>query len=52
MSEATNHAWPTDPAAHVWSPWMSKAGLPRPTQYRVCVHPTCTASETREAPRA
>lgn len=51
-AEAVVHGWPTDPAEHVWTPWMTKTGLPGPTQYRQCVHPNCTTHETREAPRA
>ena len=51
----TDHTWPTDPNEHVWGPWMAKTarkGAAPPTQYRMCVHPNCHASETREAPRA
>lgn len=48
----TDHAWPTTPGEHVFGPWQNKTGLPKPTQYRVCVHPACPATETREAPRA
>ena len=48
----TDHEWPTEPQAHVWGRWLSKTGLPKPTQYRQCVHPDCKAVETREAPRA
>ena len=46
------HAWPTDPDQHVWGPWLNKTGLPKPTQYRQCVHPACHATEQREAPKA
>lgn len=52
MSTTPDHAWPTDPTEHVWSPWYIKDGLPKPTQYRTCVHPRCNAVEEREAPRA
>jgi hypothetical protein len=48
----TDHAWPTDPRAHVWSPWYPNTGLPKPTQYRTCVHPMCRAVEHQEAPTA
>ena len=48
----TDHAWPTVPGERVWGPWMAKTGKPKPTQYRQCVHPKCTAVETREAPIA
>lgn len=46
-----NHQWPSDPEEHVWGPWMAKTGLPKPTQYRTCVHPLCKAVEVREVPR-
>lgn len=52
MIENPNHGWPTDPARHVWTAWMTKTGMPKPTQYRSCIHPHCGATETREAPRA
>lgn len=55
MEQLTDHTWPTDPAQHVWGPWMAgvRAGTPAPpTQYRTCVHPTCGASEHREVPKA
>lgn len=55
MDPTDDHAWPEDPAEHVYGPWMAKtaAGKPTPpTQYRTCIHPRCGASETREAPRA
>lgn len=45
------HAWPP-PGQHMWSKWMSKTGLPKPTQYRYCIHPDCTAVEDRDAPQA
>lgn len=47
-----DHAWPSDPAEHVWGPWHAKTGLPKPTRYRTCVHPLCSASETGKAPTA
>ena len=47
-----SHAWPTDPGEHVFGPWMTKTGLPVPTQYRQCIHPSCNHHETREAPKA
>lgn len=47
-----DHKWPTVPGEHVWGPWLHKTGLPKPTQYRTCVHPKCKAVETREAPRS
>lgn len=53
MQTSTDHSWPSDPAAHVWGPWMAKTardGKNPPTQYRQCVHPQCGGSETREAP--
>lgn len=55
MDPSSNHNWPTDPSEHVWGPWMAKTpiGKPQPaTQYRMCVHPACGASETRETPKA
>lgn len=51
MSDQPKHEWPAD-GGHLWSRWYAKTGLPKPTQYRVCVHPDCNESETREAPRA
>lgn len=45
------HEWPTDGSC-VFGPWMAKTGLPKPTQYRVCIHPECHEVETREAPKA
>lgn len=48
-----DHNWPTKPELHMWSIWMNKTprkGTQPPTQYRICVHPTCTESETRETP--
>lgn len=45
------HTWPTDGSC-VFGPWMTKTGLPKATQYRMCVHPECTKSEVREAPKS
>lgn len=47
-----DHAWPSDPAEHVWGPWRAKTGPPKPTRYRACVHPLCSASQTGKAPTA
>lgn len=47
-----DHAWPSDPTEHVWGPWRAKTGLPKPTRWRECVHPLCTASQTGKAPIA
>jgi hypothetical protein len=47
-----DHKWPKDREDHLWGPWYNKSGLPKPEQYRTCVHPWCTATETREAPKA
>jgi len=44
-----SHNWP-EPGDHLWGPWMARTGLPKPEQYRICVHPECTAVETRKAP--
>jgi hypothetical protein len=44
-----DHDWPIDPDEHVWGKWMSKS---RTVEYRTCVHPACSAVETREAARA
>jgi len=46
-----NHNWPA-PEEHVWSPWMTKTGLPKATQWRGCVHPECHETEERPAPLA
>jgi len=46
------HQWPTDGSC-VFGPWMLKTareGTQKPIQYRVCVHPQCHESQTREAP--
>ena len=45
-----DHQWPTDPQQHLWGPWHSEKGLPRPTQYRICVHPLCHEVEHQVAP--
>lgn len=45
------HFWPGD-GEHLWGPWMTRTGLPKPTQYRQCVHPQCSEVDTREAPKA
>ena len=47
-----DHNWPSDQGEHVWSSWMNRTGPPNPTQYRVCVHQDCSASETRETPKS
>lgn len=47
-----DHRWPSDASEHFWGPWLAKTGGAKPTQYRVCVHPDCNASETRKAPTA
>lgn len=38
--------WPK-PGEHFWSKWQAKTGLPKATQYRVCIHPDCKAIEER-----
>lgn len=48
----TDHQWPTDPAQHVWGPWHSSTGPPKPTQYRCCVHPLCKTVEYQDVPSA
>lgn len=47
-----DHQWPEDHEEHVWGPWLAERGLPKPTQYRQCVHPACKAVEKRKAPTA
>lgn len=47
----TVHGWPVDDQC-LFGPWMTKTGLPKPTQYRVCVHSKCKKIQTREAPKA
>lgn len=47
-----DHNWPTDPDEHVWGPWLIKSGMPNAVRYRMCVHPLCTAVETKEVPKA
>jgi hypothetical protein len=51
MAPKNVHDWPTNDD-HVWGPWMSKTGLPKPTDYRTCVHPKCKGVEVREASKA
>jgi hypothetical protein len=46
--EMADHLWP-DPADHLWSDWRAQDGLPKPTQVRTCIHPQCTAKQTRKA---
>lgn len=51
----TDHAWPTNPAEHVWGKWYThtvQVGVVPPTQYRTCVYPDCHYTEYREAPSA
>lgn len=45
------HNWP-GPGQHMWSRWQHKTGLPKPTQYRYCIHPDCKVIEERETPKA
>ena len=45
------HSWPP-PGEHLWTNWQNNTGLPKATQYRVCIHPDCTKVEYREAPKA
>lgn len=45
------HEWPAE-GEHLWGPWMNKRGLPKPTQYRMCVHPECHDAQERKAPQA
>lgn len=55
MDPRTDHQWPTDPAAHVWTSWKNKTGVggpTPPTQSRMCIDPACGAHETRETPKA
>lgn len=47
METETQHEWPADDG-HLWGPWMTRT---RTEQYRKCVHPECTAINTREAPK-
>lgn len=47
-----DHDWPADSTEHVWGPWRAKTGPPKPTRYRQCVHPSCSATETGKAPQA
>lgn len=46
----SKHSWPTYDI-HLYGPWMLERGLPKPTQYRVCVHPDCNEIDRREAPK-
>jgi len=46
----TEHKW-LAPEQHLWGPWKYKVGLPKPIQYRQCLHPNCTEVEEREAPK-
>lgn len=43
------HNWPVNDE-HVWGPWMQKTSTPPFIQYRMCVHPTCSGTEERNAP--
>jgi len=45
-----SHNWPKN-GEHLFGPWMANTGLPRPTQYRKCVHPKCNHFEVRDAPK-
>jgi hypothetical protein len=44
------HNWPKKDE-HLWCEWMALKGLPKPMQYRKCVHPNCHAYEEREWPQ-
>lgn len=44
------HEWPKN-GEHLWGPWLYERGLPKPAQYRQCVHPECSAVDRREAPK-
>lgn len=46
-SEST-HVWPRD-GEHLFGPWLV---LDRKHHRRVCVHPHCTVTETKEAPKS
>lgn len=53
VQPTASHAWPSDPTEHVFGPWMTHTSTPTlRTQYRQCVHPTCTGFEIRPAVRA
>jgi hypothetical protein len=41
--------WPPQ-GEHLWGAWMNKTGLPKPVQYRTCVHPACKAVDERKHP--
>lgn len=45
------HTWPADGAC-LFGPWMQKTGLPKPTDYRNCVHPACNQVEYRDGAKA
>lgn len=49
--EKVEHAWPPS-GEHFWSKWQHQTGLPIPTQYRICIHPDCSATELRDTPMA
>lgn len=51
VAEVVSHAqWPKQGEC-LFGEWMHKTGLPKPTQYRQCVHPKCNKVEVRDTPR-
>lgn len=50
-SSVSDHNWPK-PDEHVWTDWMQYNSNRPYLQYRMCVHPMCSANEKREAPKA
>lgn len=44
-----DHPWPSS-FDHLWGPWQGQTGLPKPTEYRTCVHPDCAAVEYKDTP--
>lgn len=47
---SVDHEWPSDPAEHVWGPWMPRGEAPGGNflEYRRCVHPQCSQTQDRE----
>ena len=51
VSDLVKHDWPL-PGEHLFGPWLTMTGMPKATQYRVCIHPECRHVEKRMAPNA
>lgn len=51
VSLPSHPSWP-GPNDHLYGKWYTNKGMPKATQYRVCMHPDCTHVEYRDAPNA